>query len=353
MDGTAIVYTHGLFDTNAAKTSHGLVRGSSRYNIVGIIDENHVGKDAGVVLEGKSAGIPFFASIQSYLDKTGQTPDYCIIGIANAGGKMNPDWYPDLKTALKAGISLVSGMHEFMSEIPELVSLAEQHGAQLIDVRKPKDRDDLHFWSARIDEVPSLKVAVMGTDCAVGKRTTAKFLVEACEAAGIKAQMIYTGQTGWLQGGQYGFVLDSTFNDFVSGELEHAMYQCYQETKPDVMFIEGQAALRNPSGPCGSEFLVSGMADAVILVTPAGRVYYKGWDHTGRKIPPLSTEVELIKLYGVPTIGIAINTKLVDHAEAKRLQAAYEDDLGIPVALPVEEGVEPLITALQTQLKQR
>ena len=35
--------------------------------------------------------------------------------------------------------------------------------------------------------------------------------------------MIYTGQTGWLQGGEYGFIFDSTLNDFVSGELENAI----------------------------------------------------------------------------------------------------------------------------------
>ena len=118
--------------------------------------------------------------------------------------------------------------------------------------------------------------------------------------------MIYTGQMGWMQGSPYGFVFDSTVNDFVSGELEHAMVQCDQEAKPELMVVEGQAALRNPSGPCGSEFLVSGMMDGVVLVHPPGREYYKGWQHTGRKIPPLATEIELIRLYGVPTVGIAI-----------------------------------------------
>ena len=58
--------------------------------------------------------------------------------------------------------------------------------------------------------------------------------------------MIYTGQTGWLQGGKYGFIFDSTLNDFVSGELEHAILTCYEETNPDVILIEGQSALRNP-----------------------------------------------------------------------------------------------------------
>ena len=101
-------------------------------------------------------------------------------------------------------------------------------------------------------------------DCAMGKRTAARMLTQACKKHDINAQMIYTGQTGWLQGGQYGFVFDSTLNDFISGELEHAIITCNKETSPDLILLEGQSALRNPSGPCGSELLVSGNEHAFI-----------------------------------------------------------------------------------------
>ena len=40
---------------------------------------------------------------------------------------------------------------------------------------------------------------------------------------------ITSGQTGWMQGGKYGFILDSTVNDFVSGELEKAIVECDRE----------------------------------------------------------------------------------------------------------------------------
>lgn len=92
------------------------------------------------------------------------------------------------------------------------------------------------------------------------KEVLSDFLLDGCKAAGLKAEMIFTGQTGWMQSGKYGFVLDSTYNDFVSGELEHAIVACYEHEKPDVIFLEGQSSLRNPSGPCGSELLISGNA---------------------------------------------------------------------------------------------
>ena len=102
--------------------------------------------------------------------------------------------------------------------------MAAQRNLEIIYVRKPKKVKDLHFWTGKIKEVKCPKVAVLGTDCALGKRTTTRFLVEAMRKAGYKAEMIYTGQTGWMQGAKYGFVFDSTLNDFISGEMEHAVF---------------------------------------------------------------------------------------------------------------------------------
>lgn len=343
---TAIVLTGGQFDHNSAKTAHGLVRGSERFNIVAIIDSKSAGQDAGVVVDGKARQIPIFASIESYLAQVTEVASHCIIGIANAGGSLPEQLFPEMEIALRNAMSLVSGMHEFLTERPRFVQLAAENGAKLIDVRKPKRREDLHFWDGSIYQVKTPKIAVMGTDCAVGKRTTALHLRNTARQKGIKAEMIYTGQTGWMVDGSYGFIFDSTLNDFVSGELEHAIVNCDAQENPDLMLIEGQAALRNPSGPCGSEFLVSGNVDGVILVHPPARIYYKGWEQYDRKIPSLQSEIDLIKMYGVPTLGIALNTAGLNLEQAKAYQAQYETELKIPVALPIEEGVENILAAL-------
>lgn len=345
MDGTAIIFTYGQYTTPSAKTAHGLVRGTERYRILGLIDSVSAGKDAGEILDGKKRDIPVYPDLSAFLSQG--RADYFVIGIANAGGRLDPEWLPHIRQAIEAGMSVVNGMHQYLSDDQELVALAQQHGVTLTDVRKPKKREDLHFWSGEIDEVSCPKIAVLGTDCAVGKRTTARMLTQALRAQGRKAEMIYTGQTGWMQGGRYGFVFDSTLNDFVSGELEQAIVSCWREQRPDVILIEGQAALRNPSGPCGSEMLVSGGADAVILVHPPGRIYYKGWESLGRKIHPLSSETALMQMYGVPVIGIALNTQGLDAEAAKAWKQRYESELGLPVALPIEEGVENLLNVIK------
>ena len=92
--------------------------------------------------------------------------------------------------------------------------------------------------------------------------------------------MVYTGQTGWLQGYPHGFIFDATPNDFVCGELEGAILECARELEPEVIFIEGQAALRNPAGPCGSEMIISAGASGVILQHAPARKYVEDYERS-------------------------------------------------------------------------
>ena len=346
MTNRAILLTDGLLTTPNAKTAHGLIRGTERYTIVGVVDAPTAGQDAGVVLDGQPRNIPVFTSVNQALTQTGPV-SYAIVAIATNGGVLPPTMLTDIKVCLENGLSIVNGLHEFLNDKPDLVALANQHGGQLIDVRRPKPRNELHFWTGEIKEITAPIIAILGTDCALGKRTTARLIREACGKAGLNAQMIYTGQTGWLQGVQYGFVFDSTLNDFVSGELEHALVSCWRETSADVLLIEGQAALRNPSGPCGSEFLVSGKARHVVLVHAPKRTYYDH-DPTWGKIPPVESEIALIRAYGSEVIALALNTEDCSHEEAFAFQKEYTARLGIPVLLPLQEGVEPVLPVIQS-----
>jgi len=342
----AIIITNGLLLTGDAKTAHGLIRESRRYEITGIVDHVHAGKDAGEVLDGKHRGIPVFANVQ---DAMKTNPSFCVVGVATVGGIFPGDLIELVKTAIQHKLSIVNGLHDHLSERPEIKKMAEENGVELIDIRLPKKRKDLHFWSGKIFEMTTPVVAVIGTDCALGKRTTARFLMNECNKGGIHAEMIYTGQTGWLQGGKYGFIFDSTLNDFVSGELEDAILNCDKETTPDIILIEGQSALRNPSGPCGSEMLVSGNAKSVILVHAPKRHYYEHEAAWG-PIPSVESEIALIRFFGSTVIAVALNTEHCSNEEARGFQASYESKLGIPVMLPLQEGCEKIIPVIQQLL---
>lgn len=342
----AFVLTNGLLVHPDAKTAHGLIRGTERFDIAGIIDcPETAGKDAGELLDGNNRNIPIFASFEDALSSIGQV-NYLIIGVATVGGRLPGNMLEVVMRAIHAGISIVNGLHEYLNDKPDVVALAASKGVQLIDVRKPKTREQLHFWTGEIFKVDALIVAVIGMDCAMGKRTTARLLRQGCEAKGMKGHMIYTGQTGWLQGGQYGFIFDSTLNDFVSGELEHAVLSCWKETGAEYIFIEGQSSLRNPSGPCGLELLISGHAKHVVLMFAPKRKYFDSDPHWG-EIPSVESEIEIIEKFGSTVIAVGIHTEGCTAEEALAYQKEYTERLNRPVLLPIQQGIDGLLPVLK------
>jgi len=342
----AIVLTNGLFLKINAKTAHGLIRGTERFEIIGVVDSKETaGKDAGELLDGKKRNIPIFSDLEKAIQEL-PTINFLIIGVATLGGVLPPDMLEIIKKAIQNNISIVNGLHEYLSEKEEIVGLAKENKVELIDIRKPKSRKDLHFWTGDIWTVKAPVIAVLGMDCAMGKRTTARMIREACQKEGINTQMIYTGQTGWLQGGKYGFIFDSTLNDFVSGEIEHAIVSCWKETNADFILLEGQSSLRNPSGPCGFEFLISGNAKHVILVHAPKRQYFDNEEHFGA-IPSVESEIAIISRLGSKVIALALNTQGCSVEESKLYQEHYQNLLQIPVLLPIEEGVEKIISTLK------
>ena len=339
ISGKAIIISGGLLDDNHAKTAHGLVRGSERFEIQAVIDHNSAGKDAGEVLDGIKRNIPVFATIQQAMD-SGIDAKYAVIGVATKGGVIPPELRQILKEAIESGLSIVNGLHQHVSGIEELSSLAAKHGVSIHDIRKPKPFGEARFWNGEIMEVTCPKLAVLGTDCALGKRTTTRFLAQQLREDGYKAEMIYTGQTGWMQGAKYGFIFDATLNDFISGEVEGAVVDCFRKENPDIMIIEGQSSLRNPSGPCGSEFIISARLDGVILQHHPRRPHYKDMGFYPATLAQPKEEIELIKILGAPTLAVALNTDGIPQKEAEKIRDEYEAELGIPVVLPLFEGVK-------------
>lgn len=348
MKNEALILTHGLLATENGKTAHGLIRGTDRFTIVGVIDYATAGRDAGEVLDGKNRNIPIFETIETAVNQLNRTPQYLIIGVAVAGGRLPVEMLDIIKTAIRTKIHIINGLHEFLNDKADLVALAQQYGVELMDIRRAKKATEMQYWSGQIAEVKAPRIAVLGMDCAVGKRTTSRFLVETCRQQGINAEMIATGQTGWLQDGRFGFILDSTLNDFVTGELETQIVKCVTEAAPDVIFLNGQSALRNPIGPCGSELLLSGQAKWVVLQAMPSRKYYEGTeDNLKAEIPSVASEIALIKMYGAETIAVTLNTHGLTEAEARKTADILRGALGIPVVLPLEDGVGEIVETIR------
>ncbi len=345
----AIVLANGHLASTHGKTTHGLLRSSLRYEPLVVVDPQQAGRDAGEVLDGVHRGVPVVASVGDALRIAGRKPEVCVIGVATAGGVLPADLRASVLEAVGAGLELVNGLHQLLAEDPELAAAAARSGARIVDIRRPRPTRELRFWNGAIYDVAAARVPVIGTDCAVGKRTTCVMLRDACRAAGIGTQMIYTGQTGWIQGERYGFILDSTPNDFVCGELEGAIVACDRETAPDLILIEGQSALRNPSGPCGSELLLSAAATGVVLQHPAGRASYID-SAVRRTLPPVEEEVALIRAYGVAVWAVTLNEHGLEPAAARAERDRLQETLDLPVILPFQEGVGSVVRTIAGEI---
>lgn len=340
-----LIATDNLFLTNHAKTAHGLLRGTKRFHVLAVLDEENKYADAGELLDGNHRNIPILGTVDEAI-KQFKTIDYLIVGVATVGGILSESLLQIIRQAISNGIGIVNGLHDQLQERKDIALLASQNRVELIDIRKPKTPKELHFWSGDIFKVKAPIVAFLAMDCAMGKRTTANLVLEECLQQKQNAHMIYTGQTGWMQGHKYGFIFDSTLNDFVSGELEHAITSCWKEATPDVIILEGQSSLRNPSGPCGLEFIVSGNATQVVLIHAPKKKYFDN-DPLWGEIPSVASEIDIIEKFGATVIAVALNTSGLSKQEALSYKDSYQKTLDIPVVLPLEEGVKKIVSEIK------
>ena len=353
VDGNAVVYCQGAFNTTYGKTAHGLVRFTRRYRVISVIDSRYEGRDARDVLDGRFGAIPVCASLAQALtqaEAAGQPATHFVIGLAPDGGRLDPDTREAAKQAIRAGLNIDSGLHDFLTQDPELSDLALRFGARIRDVRKPPSTAELHAFSGKIEKVLCLKIAVLGTDSAVGKRTTAWLVVNGFRERGVAAELIGTGQTSWMQGARYGLILDSLVNDFVSGEIEHAVFKAWEEGRPDVIVIEGQGSLMNPAYPGGFEILAAARPDLVVLQHAPARKEYDGFP--GYPIPPIARHIQLIELISErPVAAIALNHEAMEKTGIPYVCSALEDVTGIPAFDVLEDGPDALLDYLIPFLK--
>ncbi len=351
-EGNALVYCEGAFNTANGKTAHGLVRFTRRYRVLSVIDSRYADQDAAAVLDGEPRGIPVYGSVQDAFEsagRSGNSATHLVVGLAPDGGRLSASARQDVKLAVRLGLNVDCGLHDFLSEDPEISGLAASKGVVVRDVRKPPPRDKLHFFSGKIEEAAALKVALLGTDSAVGKRTTAWKLVQALQDAGVSAEMIGTGQTSWMQGAEYCIILDSLINDFVSGEIEHAVWTAWKEANPDVIVIEGQGSLMNPAYPGGFEILAAGRPDVVVLQHAPARKDYDGFP--GYPIHPLAKQIQAVELLsGKPVKAITVNHEGMDRDQVRQVCRSIQEETGLPAIDVLLDGAGALVEALSSHL---
>jgi len=327
---TAVVYCEANFGAIDGKTANGLVRHSELYEIVSVIDSEKAGLDAGAVLGDTPNGIPICRDLADALTQTGGVPDFFIFGMAPSSGMLSSYERGLVLDAIGLGMNVVNGLHEFLNDDPEFAAASVANSIIILDVRRPRAKRDLRMFSGRIAEVTCPRIAVLGTDCAIGKRTTATILTGALNDRGLNAVMVGTGQTGLIQGARYGVALDAIPSQFCAGELEATIVEAFESESPEVIIIEGQGALSHPAF-CTSSFILRGSCpDGVVLQHAPART--ARCDFPQMAMPTPASEIDLIQTFAnTRVIGLTINHERMSDGEVSAAIALYERELGIPV----------------------
>lgn len=339
---TAVVYCEGSFGQQDGKTANGLVRHSEKYRILSVIDSTRAGSDAGVVLDGIANGIPILADVTAAIAHAGRLPDSLIFGMAPAGGMLTPAQRTDLLDGIARGMHLVNGLHEFLGDDAEFASAALLSGVTITDVRRTKDRKDLRLFTGRIFDVTCPRVAVLGTDGAIGKRTTTTLLVAALRNQGINAVMVGTGQTALIQGARYAVPLDATVPQFCSGEVEAEVVSAFENEDPDIIVIEGQGALSHPAYLTSAYILRGSRPDGVIVQHAPGRGRLD--DFPGMPMPTVASEIALIESFAqTRVIGVTVNHENLTDEQVTEAIDEYELEFGVPATDPLTRPIAQLV----------
>ncbi|MBD2133475.1 DUF1611 domain-containing protein [Sphaerospermopsis sp. FACHB-1094] len=336
----AILLHEGLSGTQG-KTGLSILR-YSESPIVAVIDRECVGKSVSE-LTGIKRDVPVVGSVSAALQ---YQPEVLVIGIAPKGGIIPDHYWPDIKDALKGGMSLVNGLHTPLGNIPELNALLKP-GQLIWDVRK--EPANLEIASGLARTLPCRRVLTVGTDMAIGKMSTSLELHRSAKLRGWKSKFLATGQTGLMLEGD-GVALDAVRVDFAAGAVEQLVMRFGKNY--DILQIEGQGSLLHPGSTATLPLIRGSQPTHLILVHRAGQTHNHNNPHV--PIPPLP---EVIKMYEiiasgagafakVPVAGIALNTRDLDEVAAKNAIAQVTDQTGLPCTDPVRFGGELLLDAV-------
>ncbi len=321
-------------DPHYGKTGRGVLRYRPE-QVVAILDSERAGET--------QDGLPVVATVEEALPLE---PTTALVGVATQGGRFPPAWRELLKSAIGHGLDIENGLHEFISEDPELAQLAARHGVELRDLRKPPP--GLNVPTGENLTHDGKVVLTVGSDCAIGKMTVALELDADARKRGLASEFVPTGQTGIAIAG-WGISVDAVVSDFLAGATEQLVLEG-RARGGELLWVEGQGSLLHPAYSGVTLGLLHGSAPHVlVLCHMAGQEVV---DEDERfPIPPLADLIDLYErscLIARPAkvAAIALNTRNLGESAAKAAIESTRMETGLPTGDPVRFGAAEITDAV-------
>jgi uncharacterized NAD-dependent epimerase/dehydratase family protein len=332
-----------LAEGHSADPHHGkTARGVLRYGmdpVVAVLDSERAGETVeGVPVVGRVADALCFA------------PTTALVGVAPTGGRLPPLLREQAKAAISQGLDVEAGLHDFLSDDPELAEHARGHGVELRDLRRPPS--DLSVpTGANLTHAATVVLSV-GSDCAIGKMTVTLELDRAARERGLASVFVPTGQTGIAIAG-WGISVDAVVADFIAGAAERLVLEGV-ERGGELLWVEGQGSLLHPQYSGVTLGLFHGSAPhGLLLCHEAGETHLAGL--AAHAIPPLVELIELHERISLPArpakvLAVALNTRRLDEPAARKAVARAEEETGLVADDPVRFGPARLLDAVLARL---
>ena len=325
-------------DVHYGKTARGVLAYGER-QVVALLDSTRAGET--------QAGVPIVATVN---DSLCFGPTTAVVGVATQGGRFPPAWRELLKSCIAKGLHLENGLHQFLTDDPELTELAARHGVELRDLRRPPD--DLNVPTGANLTIPAQIVLTVGSDCAIGKMTVSLEVERAAKARGIDARFVPTGQTGIAIAG-WGIAVDAVVSDFIAGAAERLVVEGH-ERGGTLLLVEGQGAVTHPAYSGVTLGLIHGSAPHLfVLCHMAGETEVEGYP--GHPLLPLPELVDLHERISLPArnakvAAVALNTRLLEEDDARAAIAATEAETGLVTGDVVRFGPDRVLDAVLAAL---
>lgn len=330
---------------DTAKTAHGVIRYGSD-ETVAVVDPSLSGKTVREVLPHLGSDAPIVSSVAEGLR---YEPTALLIGTAPKGGRLPPDWRAAILVAIRAGLEIVSGLHDLIADDPQFAREAQTNGVHIWDVRKPPE---VPLFSGAVYGVQAPVLLAVGNDCNVGKMTVMLELAGAAEAAGTRAEFVPTGQTGIMIAG-WGIAIDRVIADFAPGAAEQLVLEA-QDRGAQAILVEGQGAINHPAyAPVTLALLYGSAPDALLLVVDPGRRAIDGYPTPTMAYKELIAMHEALCATVKPArvAGVALNTRRLDDDAARRAIEWAREETGLPADDLVRFGAESFWSAIAPALR--